>query len=93
LGAGFGQGYGAKPYGGVPYRLRTESPVTLALSRLGTDYGEGKAVNPLDPLKEFWLDWDYRQEKLTGTPRHFLGGGHPIPVFGPLPPKKPGEKP
>ena len=38
-----------------------------------------------DELKGFWEDWDYRQEKVTGVPRHFLGDGHPIPVFGPLP--------
>ena len=36
-------------------------------------------------LKDFFADWDFRQEKVTGVPRHFLGQGHPIPVFGPLP--------
>jgi hypothetical protein len=41
-------------------------------------------------LKGFFDDWDYRQEKLTGVPRHFLGRGYPIPVYGPLPKK--GEK-
>jgi hypothetical protein len=39
-------------------------------------------------LKGFFEDWDYRQERVTGVPRHFLGSGHPIPVFGPLPRKK-----
>lgn len=38
---------------------------------------------------DFWRDWDWRQEKLTGVPRWALGPGHPIPVFGLLPkPKK-----
>lgn len=38
---------------------------------------------------DFWRDWDWRQEKLTGVPRWALGSGHPIPVFGLLPkPKK-----
>ena len=39
-------------------------------------------------LSEFWLDWDFRQEKVTGCPRHFLGIGHPIPVFEKLAKKK-----
>jgi hypothetical protein len=36
-------------------------------------------------LRAFFEDWDFRQEKMTGVPRHFLGMGHPIPVYGPLP--------
>jgi hypothetical protein len=41
--------------------------------------------------REFFLDWDWRVGKLAGVPRHFLGSGHPIPVFAPLPKKPKGE--
>lgn len=49
---------------------------------------------PLPPstefmLREFWLDWDWRQEKLTGVPKHFLSVGlFCIPMFKALPQPK-----
>lgn len=43
-----------------------------------------------DAEREFWLDFDWRVGKQAKVPHHFLGSGHPVPVFGPL--KKDAEK-
>jgi hypothetical protein len=43
-------------------------------------------------IEQYWLDFDWRVAKRVGCPAHFLGSGHPIPTWQPLPPKREPKK-